>query len=57
MKESKGNDINCIKIKMYQYNLLKTIIDTFLMIHYNIKYYFDLFMKHKYHLLILDIKT
>ena len=36
MKESKGNDTNCIKIKMYQYNLLKTIIDTFLMIHYNI---------------------
>ena len=41
MKESKGNDINCIKIKMYQYNLLKTIIDTFLMIHYNIKYIVD----------------
>ena len=41
MKESKGNDTNCIKIKMYQYNLLKTIIDTFLMIHNNIKNLID----------------
>ena len=41
MKELKGNDTDCIKIKMYQYNLLKTIIDTFLMIHYNIKYIVD----------------
>lgn len=28
----------CIKIKVYQYNLIKTIIDTLFSFHYNIKY-------------------
>lgn len=34
----------CIIIKMYQYNLIKTIIDTLLLFHYNIKYYSDTVM-------------
>jgi len=34
----------CIKIKVYQYNLIKTIIDTLFSFHYNIKYYSDTVM-------------